>query len=195
MVLRIWYSTLKIKIDPESLENARPQHGPCVLFFWHNRLFVAPYLRSFFRPKRHMYGLVSASHDGAWLCGLLECFGVYAVRGSSSWRGKEAIKELYGCINDPEADIVITPDGPRGPRYEFKKGSLLFAQKSRLPILFVSFNFLNSWRVNSWDRFFLPKPFSTVNIRAVRENIVDWPEEEVLIRAQQTLLQLAENNL
>jgi lysophospholipid acyltransferase (LPLAT)-like uncharacterized protein len=155
-----------------------------MLFVWHNRLFVIPWLHRRYRPGRVLYGLVSASRDGAWLAELLECFGIRSVRGSSSWRGGQALRELCHRLKDSRADLGITPDGPRGPRYRFKEGGILLAKTRKLPVLFVGVHFTRYWRLKSWDRFRLPKPFSTVYLRVSRENVSDWPESELNTRAQ-----------
>ena len=62
-------------------------------------------------------------------------------------------------------DVGITPDGSRGPCYEAKPGALLLAKVSKSPILLLSFEFGSAWRLNSWDRFYAPKPFSRIVVR------------------------------
>ena len=93
---------------------------------WHNRLALClvPYFG--YVKKRNqtpgMAALVSASKDGAFLAGILECFGVQPVRGSSSRRGPQALLELTGWA-ERGYDLAITPDGPRGPRYVVQEGA------------------------------------------------------------------------
>mgnify|MGYP000968269755 FL=1 len=62
-------------------------------------------------------------------------------------------------------DIGITPDGPRGPCYELKPGSVIVTRRARSPMLLVGGEFTSAWRLRSWDRFYLPKPFSRVRMR------------------------------
>ena len=76
-------------------------------------------------------------------------------------RGSTAIRELVRCLRRGH-DVGITPDGSRGPRYEIKPGLVLLAQLSGRRILPISFEYANAWRTRSWDRFFIPKPFSQV---------------------------------
>jgi lysophospholipid acyltransferase (LPLAT)-like uncharacterized protein len=61
-------------------------------------------------------------------------------------------------------DVVITPDGPRGPVYELGPGIIVLAQKAAVPVFPVNLEYSSCWRVNSWDRFILPRPFSTVRV-------------------------------
>jgi lysophospholipid acyltransferase (LPLAT)-like uncharacterized protein len=62
-------------------------------------------------------------------------------------------------------DIGITPDGSRGPCYEAKSGGILVAKLSKAPLLLVTFEYGKHTRLNSWDRFVIPFPFSTILVR------------------------------
>jgi hypothetical protein len=138
-----------------------------IFALWHNRLALSVilYWRYVlkFEPERRIAGMVSASRDGALLARIFEHFGVEAVRGSSSRRGGQALLELTtwaerGC------DLAITPDGPRGPRYEVQDGVISTAQLTGLPIVPVSYHL--NWKIQSksWDRFQIPLPFARCEI-------------------------------
>ena len=121
----------------------------------------------FGRPNIHCSGLValiSASHDGGVLARTLKYFNVEAVRGSSSRRGAQALLELTSWT-EMNYTIAITPDGPRGPRYEIRDGIVALAQLSGLPVMPIS-TYVN-WKfcLRSWDRFQVPLPFSRCEIR------------------------------
>jgi lysophospholipid acyltransferase (LPLAT)-like uncharacterized protein len=77
--------------------------------------------------------------------------------------GASATLELAGVL-DAGRDVLITPDGPRGPAYELGPGIVFLAQKSGAPIQPINMEFSSCWRVNSWDRFILPRPFSKVRV-------------------------------
>ncbi len=47
---------------------------------------------------------------------------------------------------------MITPDGPRGPRFEFKPGAILLGQMSGRPILPMAFAASRAWLIK-WDKF------------------------------------------
>ena len=164
-ILRVWYATLRLKMDDETkrllLSN---DQKPCVFYFWHDALFMAPLLRKF-RGKRPMYGLMSASKDGAWLEALVHWFHVEAIRGSSTWRGSVALKELEMNAHKP-CDIVITPDGPKGPRHRCKHGSLKWAFENHFSVICLQINTPHAWSLSSWDRFRLPIPFSCLSVKA-----------------------------
>ncbi|MFM8335212.1 MAG: lysophospholipid acyltransferase family protein, partial [Opitutaceae bacterium] len=108
--------------------------------------------------------LTSASKDGEVLAETCRHFTMEAARGSSSRRGAQALRECLTYIKKGR-DVCITPDGPRGPCYEFKPGAIIVARRTRAPMLLVGAEFTSSWRLKSWDRFHLPKPFSRVRMR------------------------------
>ena len=59
-------------------------------------------------------------------------------------------------------DVVITPDGPRGPVYRPGGGIILLAQKTRARIVPLNLEYSRCWRLPSWDKFILPRPFARV---------------------------------
>jgi lysophospholipid acyltransferase (LPLAT)-like uncharacterized protein len=156
--------------------------GPVIFCFWHNRLALS--MRTWERfgrptvPCAGLVGLISASHDGGILARTLKYFDVEAVRGSSSRRGAQALLELMSWV-ERNYSIAITPDGPRGPRYEIREGIIALAQLSGRPIVPVS-SYVN-WKLclRSWDRFQIPLPFAKCEIRLGQPLCVprDVPEE------------------
>jgi lysophospholipid acyltransferase (LPLAT)-like uncharacterized protein len=139
--------------------------GPFICCIWHNRLPLSLIMyRHYVRQKKQKYQLaamVSASKDGGVVARILEHFGVQPVRGSSSRRGPQALLELTTWA-ERGYDLAITPDGPRGPRYEFQPGALALAQLTGKPLVPVSYHL--NWKIclRSWDRFQIPLPFSRV---------------------------------
>jgi lysophospholipid acyltransferase (LPLAT)-like uncharacterized protein len=164
VVARIWLATLRMRIVEQERAWLADTRTPLITVVWHNRLFITSELRRRYRNTRRMAGLVSASGDGAWLAEYFRLVGIGAVRGSSSWRGTQAVRELLATMKDG-SDIAITPDGPRGPCYEVQPGALLVARVSKVPLLLISARFHSAWRLRSWDGFYLPKPFSVVEVR------------------------------
>ena len=164
-LLRLWYGTIRLKLDATSQAIMRSSSSkPCVFYFWHHNLFIAPKLRKLRNP-RAMYGLMSASKDGAWLEALVKKFDVFAIRGSSSWRGSLALQELEQHKQE-DCDIVITPDGPKGPRCQCKPGSLRWVWQNNFDVIALHFEFSNAYKLKSWDQFCIPRPFSHVKVKA-----------------------------
>lgn len=164
LLLRAWGRTLRFETSPDDLRNYTKKDEPVAIVLWHNRLFLAAEIVRRFRGGRPAYALVSASQDGAWLTAFFALAGLGTVRGSSSRLGREAAMALVDTLRAGH-DVGITPDGPRGPLYEMKPGAVIVARRTRAPILLVGAEFASAWRVRSWDRFRVPKPFSRVRMR------------------------------
>lgn len=162
-VLRIWGATLRFETTPASLRQLTKTDEPVAMVLWHNRLFLGAEIFRRFRQGRPVYALVSASKDGAWLAAFFAMAGLRTVRGSSSQHGREAALLLVNVLKAGN-DIGITPDGPRGPRYEVKPGGLVVARRAQVPILLLGGTFDSAWVLGSWDRFCIPKPFSRVRV-------------------------------
>ena len=103
--------------------------------------------------------MVSASKDGGFLAAILESFKVKPVRGSSSRRGPQALLELASWA-ERGYDLALTPDGPRGPRYNVQEGVTSLAQVTGLAVVPCSFNVGWKLQIKSWDGFQVPLPFS-----------------------------------
>ena len=162
-VFQLWVRTLRFEIDDRAGIVGKPPHGRFIATVWHNRLFLFPYAIRRFLPQTRGAALVSASRDGALLAEILKRFDFEAVRGSSSRRGATALLELADVIARG-GEAAITPDGPRGPAYHLSGGIISLAQISGADILPMNFEFSRCWRLKSWDRFIVPKPFSRVRV-------------------------------
>lgn len=138
-----------------------------IFAIWHNRLALSLilYHRHVARcgSRRRLAALVSASRDGGLLARVLELFDVVGIRGSSSRRGAPALRELVSAASRG-CDLAVTPDGPRGPRYEPQAGVISLAQITQLPIVPVSFRLGWKRTLRSWDRFQIPIPFSRCEV-------------------------------
>lgn len=191
LLVRLWGMSLRVEQSPADLRNFSKCDEPIALVMWHNRLFLAAEIFRRYRNPDTMYALVSPSRDGAWLTAFFSLIGLRTVRGSSNSLGREAAAALVGILRQGH-DVGITPDGPRGPRYEFKPGALIVARRTKTPLLLVGVDFESAWRLNkAWDRFYLPKPFSRVRMRCelvTAEELAD--REGAAARLQKRLIAL-----
>ena len=152
--------------DPTGLLTNIPPH-PVIFAFWHNRIFLMPYLfkKHWSRRQRAKVAvLVSASKDGEKLVRVLEKFDLICIRGSSSRRGREALRELNRLLHDGY-DAGITPDGPRGPKYQVADGVISLAQLTGAPIVPVSYTLTWKITLKSWDAFMIPLPLGRAVLR------------------------------
>ena len=162
-LLQIWARTLRYEIDDRAGVIGKPVNENYIGALWHNRLLIFPFvLRRFFSNRRGA-ALISASRDGELLADAIKRFSFDVVRGSSSRLGASAILQLTDVLASGR-DVVITPDGPRGPAYELGPGIIFLAQKSGAPVVPVNMEYSSCWRLKSWDRFILPRPFSKVRV-------------------------------
>jgi lysophospholipid acyltransferase (LPLAT)-like uncharacterized protein len=130
---------------------------------WHNRLLIMPHILRRFTPARQGAALISASRDGDLLTDAIHRFGFGVVRGSSSRLGASALLQLTEVLANG-GDVVITPDGPLGPVYQLSPGLVFLAQKTGAPVLPMNMEYSSCWRLKSWDRFIIPRPFSKVRV-------------------------------
>ena len=146
--------------DPNGSMN--PETYPYVTVLWHNRLlFVATLFPKYAREKT--YAMISASRDGEYIANIVRLFGVRTVRGSSSRKGAEALRGSMNVLREG-ANLIMTPDGPRGPCYRLSKGPIILASKTGFPILPLGINYSSYWELKSWDKLRIPKPWAKIDL-------------------------------
>jgi lysophospholipid acyltransferase (LPLAT)-like uncharacterized protein len=107
--------------------------------------------------------LISPSVDGEIGAMLVESLGAVVIRGSSSHTGARALRDYYQALAHEAVSPAITPDGPRGPAFQFKPGAILLAQLSQRPMIPMAFAASRAWKIQ-WDRFVIPKPFARIAV-------------------------------
>lgn len=147
--------------DPHGfLEEDRP--WPVIFTLWHNRLlFLAGCFPASMRRDSSV--LISASRDGEYASAFIRFFHLGVVRGSSSRGAVGALRKMIGCLSSGRS-VVITLDGPRGPRYSVHLGAVGLARKCGVPVVPISLNAARRWELRSWDRTQIPVPFSRVRV-------------------------------
>ena len=73
------------------------------------------------------------------------------------------MRDYYQALVKDKVSPVITPDGPRGPRFKFKPGAILLAQMSGRPMLPLAYAASRAWLVK-WDKFVIPVPFARIAV-------------------------------
>lgn len=192
-LVRLWARTLRWEVDDRAGLIDQPAR-PFIAATWHNRLLLWAYGTRRFLPQYHGSALISPSRDGELIADLVQRFGFDVVRGSSSRKGASAIMQLTAVL-DAGLIVGIIPDGPRGPAYEIAPGIVFLAQKSGAPILPMHLEFSSCWRLRSWDRFILPRPFSTAHftlgaLHYVKPTSTEEEFEAERQRLQETMMAL-----
>lgn len=159
--LRLIYFTCKKEFKGKPVD----ERGSIVVF-WHGRLAMMSFVYNKFwrladgRLKKAKV-IISDHKDGEFIVRVISHFGIGTIRGSSSKGGARAValalKELKSGT-----DVIITPDGPRGPRHSVAAGAGLLALKTKAPFYVLNYEASSYWQFSSWDAMILPKPFSKI---------------------------------
>ena len=161
---RLWARTLRLQVEDPNDVVAFVRNQPVIFAIWHNRLLMLPRVFDPCFPTRQSFGLISASRDGDLVSILIERSGYGTIRGSSSRKGVSALRQLVDTLAGG-SNVLFTPDGPRGPVYEASQGVVFLAQKSGAPVVPIHMEYSSCWRLKSWDRFVVPRPFA--KLRAI----------------------------
>ncbi|WP_076790850.1 lysophospholipid acyltransferase family protein [Chlorobium sp. KB01] len=178
IVLKLLYKSLRISVTP--MEGEMRVHGKGTIFaFWHGKMVAGWLLARELFPGEPTAAVVSQSKDGRILSDALQQLGYALIRGSSSRGSVEVIRAMQHTLEKGDI-VVITPDGPRGPINQFKYGSIRLAARSRSPLIFARISYAASWKIKSWDRFEIPKPFTRTTVTLQLIELPEFRSEEEL---------------
>jgi lysophospholipid acyltransferase (LPLAT)-like uncharacterized protein len=159
----ILLSTCRVHIFGREIEKKYFEENPdqsLIYASWHRGVIYSV----FFYRNRPFVGMASTSDDGEIAAQGAKRFGWKVVRGSSTRRGSQALREMISMTQKGyRAGIVV--DAPRGPAHVSKPGVIILAKMSGLPLLTGMWSADRYWRVGSWDRTIIPKPFSYIRTR------------------------------
>jgi lysophospholipid acyltransferase (LPLAT)-like uncharacterized protein len=155
--IRLVYRTGRFSVEGEEhLARVRANGSLFIPCFWHGRLLL---MASFWEPGSPVAVLASPHADGRLLAETVRLFGARVIDGSTRQGAASALRGCLAAIKAGES-VVITPDGPRGPRMRASPGAVYIARFAGVPILPLSFSAAPSRRLRSWDRFLVPLPFA-----------------------------------
>jgi lysophospholipid acyltransferase (LPLAT)-like uncharacterized protein len=191
-MIRLPGYTLRVTVDDYAGVMNNPTHPPIIAAFWHNRTALMPLFYERYCKGRTAVMFISRSRDGQFVTDAASFFGIKAVRGSSSRFGSSAALAAIRASHYPRLDLAITPDGPRGPRYQIRPGLIRLAQLTQRPIIAVTYQLAWKYQLKSWDRFQIPLPFSTCHLRSstpifVPEEATDAELEEIYKQVTEAL--------
>lgn len=162
-ILRVILWTNKIElVGMERFYEAVKKH-PSIIMLWHNRVVLGPNFFGEYMDRTSNYtAYVSQSRDGEWLALATESYpNGYTIRVPKL----DKYKSLREFIKTLEKSIVlITPDGPLGPKYKMKSGVIVAANISKAQIFPFSWSATKCWKLKSWDQMLIPKPFGKIVI-------------------------------
>jgi hypothetical protein len=157
---RIWFNTCKVTfINEQVYREYASNKVPVVVGTWHRAAIYFLYFFGHFHPMI----MISQSKDGEILAQYSSAMGAIPARGSSSWGGREALKQMRLHLTSGGKACATVLDGPRGPAYVAKKGMIVLAMQTESPFIpaIWSANRTITLR-NSWDKMILPLPWSRI---------------------------------
>jgi len=158
LIIRLLYHTNKIKFhSPDTINDSS-----VIFACWHGELLMLTYMYKHYRKRPRVKALISPHFDGKLIAKTIQYFGFGSLAGSSD---KNSARVLIQAIKHLKEgyDIGITPDGPKGPRHKVSDGIIVMAQKTGAKILLIEIKPTKYWKLNSWDKFVIPKPFGTIH--------------------------------
>ena len=163
LLVRALGCTLRLRvIGLDAVVPAWRESRPLIYALWHGRLLMAPWIAARLasvRGARRVRVLASRSRDGELLARFVRRFGLDAVRGSSSRGGAAAVRALASALRAGD-DVVVAPDGPRGPRHRVQPGLAALAALSGASVVPLAFAARPSRSLATWDRLLVPAPFA-----------------------------------
>jgi lysophospholipid acyltransferase (LPLAT)-like uncharacterized protein len=155
--IRRWMGTLECRAeygDP-TVDPVHPDYrGAKIYVFWHENILLPLYLRG----HSNISMLLSRHWDANILDRVARMMGFGVVRGSTFNGSSTALREL--AERAARGNLTITPDGPRGPRRRLAAGCVFLASTLQIPIVAMGFGYERPWRMGTWDRFAVPRPWS-----------------------------------
>lgn len=160
-IVRIWIATLRYHyhaIGPSGLPRHPYLRGYYIYAFWHENMLLPAYHCRW----PNIWVLISQHADGQLVAEICRHMGILTIRGSTTRGSIEAMRQLLRISQ--QGHLVLTPDGPRGPRRCVHAGIVSLAAKTGRPIIPIGIGYQNPWRLRSWDRFALPRPWQRATL-------------------------------
>ncbi len=129
---------------------------------WHAELLMSTQAYRKIHKTQPASAIISSHFDGGLIAATLSFLKIRPLRGSSKKGARQVLLQAFKSIKQGE-EVLITPDGPRGPRHSMSDGAVGIARKSKLPIFVMNYRAKHYWQLGSWDRFVIPKPFTQID--------------------------------
>lgn len=158
-----------------------------VFALWHDKLAMGPRI---FQDVQNTAALASSHSDGKVISEVIRKFGFSIIEGSCNRNSVRAALEIIKALRCG-MNVVITPDGPRGPKHSINGNIIRIVQKTGALLVPVSYSSSRCFKINSWDKLIMPLPFSRVQIK-IGEPIKITTESDQNHRSLYEALQLLE---
>jgi len=162
--MRLLIRTCRIHVHGIDTFIACAKQSPCILMLWHDKLVVVPEIMNRFTSNLVFTAVISKSRDGDPLAILTNSYSIGRVLRVGHHTRHKALSHMINILKGEKGIILITPDGPRGPRHVIKPGVAVAARESSTKIFSFSWKAKSFWQLNTWDKMQIPKPFTTLNV-------------------------------
>ncbi len=160
LLLKSWKFRLEAPAEVFNRYVKEGERKPCIFSFWHSDDLALLGFCSF----RDLGILISHSNDGELMTKVLKMLQFKVIRGSSSSGGTKGLMGMILYIKEG-GQVAVAVDGPRGPLHEVKPGVVELTRRTQEPIIPVRAFAEDAWFIpKSWNKTFLPKPFTKIRI-------------------------------
>jgi lysophospholipid acyltransferase (LPLAT)-like uncharacterized protein len=159
----IWiiFKTCRFEIIyPKGVNIDKYNSQKAIYIFWHGRLLVLPH---FHPSKICTWGVISTHSDGAIISKIVRFSGIRNIAGSTNRQSTKAFRGIVSKLNAGNT-VMLTPDGPRGPRMRINSNIASIAKMTGVPIIPITYSASKCKILGSWDKFLFPYPFCNISI-------------------------------
>lgn len=175
------FRTCRIEIEGAKQFIEEASKGSAVLIFWHDCLFAMAPILSRVGHQFQYTAFVSASRDGVLLQKICQRYSACEIIAVSHDKRHQALRNMVQKLQDEKRIILLTPDGPRGPRHVIKPGLFFAARKTGAPVVAMNWSASKYWELRSWDRLKIPKPFSRITVRFSAPIVLEQEVEDKVL--------------
>ena len=162
--MRLLLRTCRLQVEGLDHFVLTAKQFPCILMLWHNRLAAIPEIMHKYASQFVFTAFISKSRDGEPLALLTQSYKIGRVLRVPHNARHHALSQMIHHLKERREIMIITPDGPRGPRYVVKPGVVIASREADAKIIPFSWQAERAWQLNTWDKMLIPKPFSTIKI-------------------------------
>lgn len=159
---RLLLLTCRIQVHGRSHFVDTISKGSLIIAFWHDKMALFPKTFESYTHLCRFVALISKSRDAMMLDAIVKSYPSTDTLKVAHDKRSIALLATIDLLKSPNVALMITPDGPRGPRHTVKPGIIAAAQESGCPIIPFRWSSSSSFRLSSWDRFEIPKPFAHI---------------------------------
>lgn len=180
MLLRLILLTCRIEVRGLDQFFRIATQKRCILMLWHNRLAILPEILEQYASQFVYCAFVSKSRDGDLMSILANSYPAGRTLRVPHNARRKALNQMIDQLKEGGEIMVLTPDGPRGPRYEVKPGIAVAAKEAAAYIVPFSWSASRLWQLKTWDKLMFPMPFSKISASFGDSIFLDIASEKTL---------------